>query len=165
MFWFESKNQECKKEGFRKSFSGCHLWIPLSKRERDDSRETLQTVPAFLSLSLRPNDLLSRSQSSAGAEWGGATLPCQRDRQAGRQASRPRNCSKETSFRPSLPSHPFFPESSSPVSPPLWTFSPLQRNVFHHLATWPGGQAGRPGPDHLHAVRPSLARRGEGLEG
>ena len=31
--------------------------------------------------------------------------------------------------------------------------------------TWRLGQAARPGPDHLHAVRPSLARRGEGLEG
>ena len=107
-------------------------------RERDDSRETLQTVPAFLSLSLRPNDLLSRSQSSAGAEWGGATLPCQRDRQAGIKATQ----LQQGNFFSSLPPFSsFLPRVSSPLSPPLWTFSPLQRNVFHHLATWPGGQA------------------------
>ena len=40
------------------------------------------------------NDLLSRSQSSARAEW----CPPWHAREGVRQASRPRNCSEETSF-------------------------------------------------------------------
>ena len=74
-------------------------------------------------------------------EWCHTAMP---ERQAGRQTGIKATQLQQGNFFSSLPPFSsFLPRVSSPLSPPLWTFSPLQRNVFHHLATWPGGQAGQ----------------------
>ena len=91
-------------------------------------------MPAFP----RPsrNDLLSRSQSSARAEW----CPPWHARGGGRQASRPRNCSEETSF---LLPFPLISSSFYPLSPTLWTFYPSREKFLPPLGDSAGLQGGR----------------------
>ena len=83
------------------------------------------------------NDLLSRSQSSARAEW----CPPWHARGGGRQASRPRNCSEETSF---LLPFPLISSSFYPLSPTLWTFYPSREisSTTWRLCRPAGRQAG-----------------------
>ena len=82
------------------------------------------------------NDLLSRSQSSARAEW----CPPWHAREGGRQASRPRNCSEETSF---LLPFPLISSSFYPLSPTLWTFYPSREKFLPPLGDSAGLQGGR----------------------